>query len=95
MPATQPAQFEMAELVQWQVWNIDIEQPGIAANQLVIRHLQHQFTRFLRSGVQMRPILLDLGKGNRRHPKEITFHGRTHRAGVNRVVAHIRAVVDA
>jgi len=36
-----------------------------------------------------------LGKRNRRDAKEIAFHRRSHGARVERVVAHVGAVVDA
>ena len=91
----QAAELGRANLRIRQVGNIHVQQPGCAAQHLVLRHGQHQVARLAGSGLDFQPVLVHLRKGNGRHAKQIAFHGRTHGAGINGVVAHIGAVVDA
>ena len=98
MAAAQAADFHAPQLRQRQVGNVDVEQPGLAAGALAHPpggHAQHDVTRLQRGVFKVRPALLHLRKGNGRNAKEIAFHRRSHRAGIQRVVAHVRAVVHA
>jgi hypothetical protein len=47
------------------------------------------------AAAQLGPALVHLREGNRGNAEQIAFHGRAHGARVNRVVAHVGAVVDA
>jgi hypothetical protein len=51
--------------------------------------------RDLGGGVKMIPAFLDERKGNRWNAEKIAFGGGRHGAGVQCVLAHVRAIVDA
>jgi hypothetical protein len=52
-------------------------------------------SRALAPRLQLGPALVHLREGDGRNAEQIAFHGRAHGARVNRVVAHVGAVVDA
>ena len=59
------------------------------------QHLLHQLAGFSRRRIKVAPTFVDLRKSDGWHAKQIAFHRGAHGARVNRVVAHVGAVVDA
>ena len=101
MPAPQTCDFHALDLLIRQVWNIHIEQPGCLRGLLPLmqqlhgsRQLHHQLTGTTGCHLNVRPAFFGLRESQSGDAEEITLHGRAHRAGVNRVVAHVGAVVD-
>lgn len=91
-------QFHRTQGVQRQIGDVDVEQPGVGLRALLHLLGQHDlddFTRLGRCGVQLTPTLIHLRERQGRDAEQIPLHRRTHRAGIDRVVAHIGPVVDA
>ncbi|OQB99423.1 MAG: hypothetical protein BWX79_03139 [Alphaproteobacteria bacterium ADurb.Bin100] len=95
VPAAQAAHLERLDLLQRQVGNVDVQQPGPGADHLLLRQLQHDFARLGPRGVEVRPAPLDLRERDCRDAEQVALHRRAHGAGVDGVVAHVGAVVDA
>ena len=95
MPAPQSTAPDRSDRLVGQVWNIDIEQPRLVADELLLRELQHQVPRLAGSCGQLHPLAIYLRESNGRYAKQKTLHGGTHSARINGVVTHIGAVVDA
>ena len=73
--------------------DIDIEQRGI--RQRLGQEPGHDIAGNVSRGVQMGVATLHQRKGNGGHAQQMAFGSGRHGAGINRVVAHIGAVIDA
>ena len=76
------------------VRDVHIEQIRRARRRLR-QHLLDHAARHARRRVEMVPALVDLREGDRRHAEEKALHRGGHGARIQRVVAHVRALVDA
>jgi hypothetical protein len=77
------------------VRDVHVQQPGRPVQAHLAQHLFGDGTRGGRRGIDLAPAFLGLRERDRRHAEEIPLHGRSHGAGVERVVSHVGAVVDA
>ena len=102
MTAPQARHLHALDLVVGQIGNIHVEQPGRKRRLRAVRHslkrwneLTHQLAGAPGRHIDMGPALFGLRKGNGGDAEKIALHGRTDSARVNRVVAHVGAIVDA
>ena len=93
MPPSQPRHLVPLQLLIRHGRNVDVEQhrlrPGIGQ----LPH--HQLARHTHRRVQVRIALVHQREGDGGHTQQVAFGGGCHRAGIDGVVAHVGAVVNA
>ena len=101
VPAPETAQPRGLEIGQRQIGDVDIEEPrlaltvGLMPGAGLLPQLQHQILGRFGCGLDVLPAFFHLRKGNGGNPEQVPLHGRAHGAGINGVIPHVGAVVDA
>ncbi len=95
MAPAQAADLHRAQLVEREIGNVDVQQPGHFPDQVLRVHLLDHFAGLARGRLDFAPPLVHLGKRDGRHAEQVALHGRAHGAGIDGVVSHVGAIVDA